>query len=250
VLNFPFIFFFASLLVFWCAGRLAASWRKRHPLKDEERDDFGVVQGATLALLGLLIGFSFSMAVSRYDLRRNYEEEEANAIGTEYVRIDVLPEGAAPALKADLKSYVDLRIKFYRTRNQELIREINSDTARLQGKMWSEVLQQARVQPTPLTTLAVSGMNDVLNSQGYTQAAWWNRIPISAWVLLVIIAICGNLLVGYGAHSSDNRVSLLFVLPLMLSVSFFLIADIDSPRGGLIRLNPQNLLSLSESITR
>jgi hypothetical protein len=250
MLNFPLIFFFASLVALWCAGRVGAFWRKRHPLKDEERDDFGIVQGAVLALLGLLIGFSFSMAVSRYDLRRSYEEEEANAIGTEYVRIDVLPEGAAPALQADLKSYVDLRIKFYRTRNQELIREINSDTARLQGKMWSEVLQQARVQPTPLTTLAVSGMNDVLNSQGYTQAAWWNRIPISAWVLLVIIAICGNVLVGYGAHSSDNRVSLLFVLPLMLSVSFFLIADIDSPRGGLIRLNPQNLLSLSESITR
>jgi hypothetical protein len=250
VLNFPVVFFFATLLVLWCAGRLGASWRKRHSLKDEERSDFGVVQGAALTLLGLLIGFSFSMAVGRYDLRKNYEEEEANAIGTEYVRLDLLPEAGATALKTDLKSYVDLRIKFYRTRNQELLRQINSDTARLQAKMWSEVQQQARVQPTPLTALAVSGMNDVLNSQGYTQAAWWNRIPVSAWVLLVIIAICCNLLVGYGAHASDNRVSLLSVLPLLLSVSFFLIADIDSPRGGLIRLNPQNLLSLSESIVQ
>jgi hypothetical protein len=93
-------------------------------------------------------------------------------------------------------------------------------------------------------------MNDVLNSQGYTQAAWWNRIPVSAWGLLGIIAICGNLLVGYGARASDNRASLLLILPLMLSVSFFLIADIDSPRAGLIRVNPQNLISLSDSIAQ
>jgi hypothetical protein len=250
VLDFPLVLFFASLLVLWCAGRLGLFWRKRQPLKDSERDDFGVVQGATLTLVGLLIGFSFSMAISRYDLRKSYEEEEANAIGTEYVRIDLLPEAAASSLKADLKSYVDLRVNFYRTRDQELLPQIDSDTAHLQAKMWTEVQQQARVQPTPLAALAVSGMNDVLNSQGYTQAAWWNRIPVSAWALLVIIAICANVLLGYGARASDNRVSLLFVLPLMLSVSFFLIDDIDSPRRGLIRVNPQNLLSLSDSIAK
>jgi hypothetical protein len=153
MLNFPLVFFVASLLVLGCAGRLGVSLRKRHPLKDEERDDFGVVQGATLTLLGLLIGFSFSMATSRYDLRKNYEEEEANAIGTEYVRVDILPD-AAP-VKADLKSYVDLRIRFYQSRNRDSLQQINSDTARLQDKMWSEVQQQARTQVSPLSALVV-----------------------------------------------------------------------------------------------
>lgn len=247
MLNFPAVFFFASLLVLWCAGRLGMSLRKRHPLSKEQRDDFGVVQGGALGLIGLLIGFTFSMAISRYDLRKSYEEEEANAIGTEYLRVDDLPD--ASAIKADLKNYVYLRIKFYKSRDQESLRQINSDTARLQTKMWSEVDQQSRLQPTPLTALAVSGMNDVLNSQGYTQAAWRNRIPVSAWALLVIIAICCNLLVGYGARETDDKVSLLFVLPLLLSVSFFLIADIDSPRGGLIRVNPQNLMDLPGSMS-
>ena len=91
-------------------------------------------------------------------------------------------------------------------------------------------------------------MNDVLNSQGYTQAAWWNRIPTAAWGLMLLIAICSNLLVGYGARSSRTGKPLLLVLPLVVSISFFLIADIDSPRGGVIHANPQNLMSLSESL--
>ena len=95
---------------------------------------------------------------------------------------------------------------------------------------------------------SVWGMNDVLNSQGYTQAAWWNRIPASAWGLLVLTAICCNVLVGYGARGTGIRAKLLMVLPLVVSISFLLIADIDSPRGGLIHVAPQNLVALSQSL--
>ena len=89
-------------------------------------------------------------------------------------------------------------------------------------------------------------MNDVLNSQGYTQAAWWNRIPVAAWILMVAIAVCCNMLIGYGAHRKDRI--LLSILPLVISVSLFLIADLDSPRRGIIRVVPQNLLALSQSL--
>ena len=91
-------------------------------------------------------------------------------------------------------------------------------------------------------------MNDVLNSQGYTQAAWWNRIPHAAWALMGLIAICCNLLIGYGARDAKAESRLLLVLPLVTALSFFLIADIDSPRGGVIRVAPQNLLSLEASL--
>ena len=91
-------------------------------------------------------------------------------------------------------------------------------------------------------------MNDVLNSQGYTQAAWWNRIPLAAWGLMAAIAICSNVLVGFGARNVKAESFLLPVLPLIVSIAFFLRADIDSPRGGVIRVNPQNLLSLSQSL--
>jgi hypothetical protein len=90
-------------------------------------------------------------------------------------------------------------------------------------------------------------MNDVLNSQGSAQAAWWNRIPIEAWGLMGMIAICCNLLVGYSSHRPEMEGILMLVLPIVVSISFFLIADIDGPRVGVIRVQPQNLVSVAQS---
>lgn len=121
-------------------------------------------------------------------------------------------------------------------------------TAQLQNELWSAIRGPAAAQPTPVMALVVSGMNDVLNSQGYTQAGYWNRIPTAAWVLMGAIAIGCNLLVGYGSHSVKAGSKLLHILPLIVSVAFMLIADIDSPRYGVIRVSPQNLLRLAESL--
>ena len=136
---------------------------------------------------------------------------------------------------------------FYTTRDLSRVAKINADTAKLQDDLWAAVRPGAAVQPTPVVALAVSGMNDVLNSQGYTQAAWWNRIPIAAWALMATIAICSNLLIGYGAHRRDWRMFL--IVPIAVSIAFFLISDIDSPRGGAIEVAPQNLSSLSHSLS-
>jgi len=248
MVNYPLVFSLVSLIVLWLSAQAGASMRRRWALQDDERDDFGVVQTATLTLLSLIIGFSFSMAISRYDLRKNYEAAEANAIGTEYVRAGLLPAADVAGVRAQLKRYLDLRILFYTTRDERDLRQINADTAQQQAEMWSAVQVPAAAQPTPVIALAVSGMNDVLNSQGYTQAAWWNRIPASAWGLMIAIAICCNLLVGYGARSAKVKTGLLFAVPLVVSIAFLLIADIDSPRGGFIHVTPQNLVSVSQSL--
>ena len=248
LMNFPLLVFAISLVVLSLSAWIGTSFRKRRSLEEDEREDFGVVLAATLTLLGLIIGFSFSMAISRYDQRKNYEEAEANAIGTEYVRTDLLPSPDAAKVNALLRKYLDQRILFYGTRDQHELLQINDYTARLQTELWSAVRIPASAQPTPVIALAVAGMNDVLNSQGYTQAAWWNRIPFAAWVLMAAIAICCNLLIGYGARRPKQEAILFLVLPLVVSISFLLIADIDSPRGGLIRVAPQNLVSLSQSL--
>jgi hypothetical protein len=245
----PLLVFAISFLALWLAARLGFSFlRRRRSLDEEEREDFGVVLAATLTLLGLIIGFSFSMAISRYDQRKNYEEAEANAIGTELVRAGLLPAADATKVRELLRSYLDQRIAFYLTRDEQQLREINARTAQLQNEMWSAVIVPAAAQPNPVVALAVAGMNDVLNSQGYTQAAWWNRIPHAAWALMGLIAICCNVLVGYGARNTKGGGVLLLVLPLILSIAFLLIADIDSPRGGLIHVYPQNLQSLLQSL--
>ena len=250
MLNRPMVFFLPTILCLWLATQLGVYLRRRRPLKDNERDDFGVIQAATLTLLALIIGFSFSMAISRYDLRKTYEEAEANAIGTEWVRAGLLPAPDAAKVRSQLRRYTDLRIAFYRTRDEQELQQINNDTSNLQNEMWAAVQTPALSQPTPVMALAVSGMNDVLNSQGYTQAAWWNRIPTSAWGLLIITAICCHVLVGYGARGEKMSASLLIVLPLVISISFLLIADIDAPRRGLIRVKPQNLVALADSLPK
>jgi hypothetical protein len=219
------------------------------PLSDEASENFNVVQGSTLTLLALLIGFTLSMAVSRYDQRKNYEEEEANAIGTSYVRADLLGADGATKVKALLARYVELRIEYYKTRDESELETINRRTTGLEDQLWAAVRGPAMAQPNPITALAVASMNDVLNSQGYTQAAWINRIPISAWVLMIMIAFFGNLLQGYGARGRNGRHVLLLVLPITISLSLSLIADIDSPRGGLIRVAPVNLISLQQSLS-
>jgi hypothetical protein len=113
-------------------------------------------------------------------------------------------------------------------------------------EMWSIVQPAATEHPAPPTALVVSGMNDVLNRQGYTQAVWSNRIPLGVWGRMAALIVCCSPLVGYGANRYG---SVLFtVLPFVISLAFFLISDIGSPRSGVIRVLPQNLVSLSQSL--
>ncbi len=247
-MNYPLLVFLVSFALLWFSAWIGTSLRRQRKLEDDISQDFETIRAATLTLLGLIIGFSFSMAVGRYDQRKNYEEAEANAIGTEYVRADLLPAADAAKVRALLRSYLDQRVLFYMTRDERQIRQINARTAQLQKELWSSVLAPAALQPTPMVALAVSGMNDVLNAQGYTQASYWNRIPTGAWALMVGIGIFCTLLVGYSGRMAKRKSILHLLLPLVVSIAFCLIADIDSPRGGLIRVHPQNLESLVESL--
>ena len=140
VWDFPVLVLVVSFGLLWLASEIGNFFRGRvRPLKEDARADFNVVLGATLTLLGLLIAFCFSMAVSRYDQRKNYEEAEANAIGTEYVRADLLPAADAAKVRELLKQYLNERILFYVTRDQQRIAKINADTAGLQNELWSVV---------------------------------------------------------------------------------------------------------------
>jgi len=235
---------FVALVISVRVGIYSRKWQ--WALKENEREDFGIILAASLTLLGLIMGFSFSMASARYDQRKNYEEAEANAIGTEYLRADLLPSADAARVRGLLKQYLQQRVLFYQASDNRQLQEIATYTARLQDDLWAAVRVPASATPTPIVALVLAGMNDVLNSEGYTQAAWSNRLPIAAWGLLAAISIFCALLIGYGSHR--RSAALFLVVPLAVSISFFLIADIDSPRRGLIRVVPQNLASLSQSL--
>jgi hypothetical protein len=247
VREFPLVIFLGSLLSLWLSAQLGVVLRKKlRPVEDEERKDLATLEAATLSLLGLLVAFSFSMAIGRYDQRKNYEAQEANAIGTEYLRADLLPSSNADKVRTLLKEYLRQRIAFYETRHEGELRKIATITNGLETQLWSNIRSAAASQPTPTVALVAAGMNNVLDNRAYTQAAWWNRIPVAAWDLMISIAVLCNILMGYG--SNRNATHLFLIIPLALSISFLLISDLDSPRGGIIRVVPENLSSLAESL--
>jgi hypothetical protein len=217
-----------------------------NPVKTSDHNELAIVQSAALTLLGLIVGFSFAMAISRYDQRKNLEEAEANAIGTEYVRADLMPQSAAAAMRSTLKRYLDQRILTYLTDDESQLERIGAETTRLGADLWTLARSLAAAEPTPVSALVASGVNDVLNSADSTTAAWLDRIPIPAWWLMVMIGVGANVTLGFGARRFNSL--LLLIVPLTVSVSYFLIADIDSPRGGVVTVPPLNLTRLAKSL--
>ena len=243
----PLAIFFVSAVGLWLSAQIGVYLRKKlRAVEEEEHKDLATLEAATLTLLGLIVAFSFSMAISRYDQRKDYEANEANAIGTEYIRAALLPEKDKDAIQGLLKQYLRQRVAFYETSEASQLQQIDRETNQLEAALWSRIQTVATVQPTPTVALAALGMNAVLDNRGYTQAAWWNRLPAAAWDLMFAIAILCNLQIGYGTYRTSTH--LFIILPLALSISFLLISDLDDPRGGIIRIAPQNLVSLAQTL--
>jgi hypothetical protein len=245
--HYPVLVFAVAFVSLSLASAASAWLRRRNSSMDEEqKEDLGLILAASLTLLALIIGFSFSMATNRYDQRKNFEEAEANAIGTEYLRADLLPSADAAKIRKLLGDYTRQRILFYTNTDDTQRTRIDERVNQLEAELWTAVRGPVEAQPAPpIVALVLSGMNDVINSQGYTQAAYWNRIPTAAWYLLATIALCCNVLFGYRMQTTGK---LALVLPLIVSISLLLIADIDAPRHGLIHVSPQNLESLAKSL--
>jgi len=244
---YPLFVFAIALAAQWLAAFLG-SFLRTHigSLGRASHQDVDIILGATTTLLALIIGFSFSMAVTRYDQRKNYEEAEANAIDTAFLRADLLPGADAAHLRDLLKKYLDLRIAFYAANNPQRIAKITADTADIQDKLWQAIFPAANAHPTPIAALAVAGINDVFGSQGNAQAAWLNRLPAGVWAIMGLIALATNVLIGVSERRKG--VLLLLILPVIISTSFLLIADIDNPRGGLIPILPHNLIAVTHAL--
>ena len=179
------------------------SWvRRRKELDDKSREDLQFISGSTLTLLGLIIGFTFSMAISRYDQRKNYEEEEANAIALNTFEL-TLPPADASKVAPLLANYLNQRILSTR---REIQRNFDRSTHKpLICRTRCGLRYDFRLAPTDTGGGSCRGRYERrLNTQGYTQAAWWNRIPAEAWSLLVAIAVCSSILMGYNVRNSVN----------------------------------------------
>ena len=243
----PLVFFIATLALFLGCTRAGVLARLHgHKLTSAEQSEFDLVRNAMFTLLGLIIGFAIAMAVSRYDLRKTLEESEANAIGTEYVRLDLMPVETASKARAHLRAFADERIAFYGLRDRDDVKRNAADTAQTMGALWAAIAPETKASQTAVTALVASGMNDVLNSYGYTVAAWRNRLPVEVWLLLIVVGCGCNFLIGFGAEKLSSATHA--ILPITASLAILLIADVEGPHNGFVRVHPENLIDAAAAM--
>jgi len=209
---------------------------------DEARHEQAVASRDTLGiLLSLLLGFTLAMALPRFDLRKQLVIDEANAIGTASLRSQILPEPARNNMRELLGQYADTRIVFSTT---SLIKSeldpVLKRSSQLQSQLWEQAAAAARENSGPVMALFLSSINDVIDLGEKRLAAVENRIPISIWVMLLLISVLTCLTFGYSARSRFWMVSV--ISPLMIAIVMWLIADLDSPRSGLIRADYSSLV--------
>jgi len=214
----------------------------------------GSAEGAIFALLGLLIAFTFAGADSRFQARRHLITAEANAIGTAYLRIDLLPADVQPAMRELFGRYVDARLAvFEEPTDPGLIPGRLEVAAGLQTEIWNLATSAAMregMRP-PVAQLMLPALNEMIDITTTRTTATQNHPPPAIFVLLVTLCLIGALLVGYGISPNRHRGWLHTVIfALILSLTTYVIIDLEFPRIGLIRIDKadQVLIDLRESM--
>jgi hypothetical protein len=230
--------------------RLGRNHRLRQPNPDDP--SVGVSVGSLLALLAFLLAFTFSMAASRYDDRRQIVLEEANAIGTTYLRARFLPEPERTEAAALLREYVDVRLKAAEpgTTFKDLSRAIVR-SEEIQADLWDRATSVAERSPTVLTSLFVQALNEMIDVHGKRiMIGVRTRIPLSIWLGLALVAMVGLSSAGFQAGLAVQQRSIVMVwLVLSFATVLTLIADLDHPQKGMIRNTQTPMMDLRSSMS-
>ena len=239
-----FIALFAALIACLEAGR--RSGRKAFGSDRPHPSGLGTVEAVTFGLLGLLLALTFSGAAARLDTRRGQIVDEANAIGTAWLRLDVLPADAQPKLRDAFRTYTDSRIAVYRTFSNSGLEAAKAEYARstaLQQDIWTQAVAACRETPSA-TVVVLPALNAVFDIATTRLAATQMHPPGVVYVVLALISLVCGFLAGYemGATEVASR-SHMIVLALVLSFTFYVILDFEYPRLGFIRIDDfDNLL--------
>jgi hypothetical protein len=215
---------------------------RRQAERDPEGAKAGVsaIEAAIFGLLGLIVAFTFSGAAARLDGRRHLIVQEANAIGTAYLRLDLLPAAAQPELRAKFRRYLDTRLAAYRKLPDiQGARNELDKSARLQKEIWSEAQAAARSGNwQPATMILLPALNEMIDITTTRTTATQIHPPPVVYVLMFGLAICSSLLAGYSLSGSKKHKWLhQVVFALAISITCYVIIDLEYPRLGLIRVD-------------
>ena len=221
--------------------------------KDSFADGLGAAEGAIFALLGLLIAFTFSGAASRFEERRHLITQEANDIGTAWLRIDLLPPADQPAMRDLFRRYTDLRVVAYeRVRDTAATEAKTAAALRLQGEIWQLAVAGVRkpeASPGAAQVLlpSLNAMFDIVTTRN---TATRNHPPLAIYLLLGVLCAVGSMLFGYsiGPSRNPNWMHRLAFAGIM-ALAIYVILDLEFPRRGLIRIDGEDqvLVDLRQS---
>ena len=214
----------------------------------------GAVDGAVFALLGLLVAFTFSGAATRFDERRALIVQEANDIGTAYLRVDLLPAAAQPAMRDLFRRYVDSRLDVYRKGpDPDAVRAELARSGKLQGEIWNGAIAASRMEGAPpvAAILLLPALNQMIDITTTRTMATKMHPPVAIFAMLFVLALAGALLAGYGMAGSKSRSWIHMVgFAAVMAGAVNVIVDIEYPRLGLIRVDnfDQVLMDVRQSM--
>ena len=220
---------------------------KRRAAKDAEgaRAGLGAVEGAVFALLGLLIAFTFSGAASRFEGRRQLVVEEANAIGTAWLRLDLLPANAQPPLRDLFRQYVDSRLAVYRALpDVDAAKAELAKSTVLQGDIWTQAEAACRTsEGQRATMLLLPALNDMFDITTTRTMTAQTHPPTIIFAMLIVLALASALLAGYGMAGGKSRSWIHMIgFAAIMAVTLYVILDIEFPRLGWIRVDAADQL--------
>jgi hypothetical protein len=241
-----------SLFVFMA---LAIEWGYRIGIKfrigdDQDRkEQINAVAEGLFVLLSLLLSFTLTMAVSRYDHRRDLVVREADAIGTTYLRAATLGQPHQGNVEQLLRSYVDARIDFFATGfPPDQVEQAVKDSQRLQQELWENLVAVSQRDRTSVTVAFMNSLNEVIDLDSQRVAALQNRIPARVWTLIIIVALIALFTRGL---TVKRRFWLTLALgPITVAIAAGLIADLDNSGSGFIRVDQGPLYQLKADIKR
>lgn len=232
--------FLGMLAMLEVGRRLGIRRRKEDPVG--AREGAGAVDGAIFGLFGLLVAFTFSGAAQRFDARRGLINEEANAIGTAYLRLDLLPAAAQPALRQRFRDYADARLSVYRQADLESARREFARSGEIQLDIWNQA-RQAADGSSPATMLVLPALNDMIDITSTRRMALWMHPPLVIFVLLFVLGLTCAFLAGAAMSAGKTRNwAHMIGFAGITALTVYVILDIEFPRRGFIRVDAADQL--------
>lgn len=239
-----------SVIIFNEIGFLAGKLVQRNT-DSEIKILTGSVQASILGLLALILGFSFSLSMQRYDDRSHALIAEANSIGTAVLRAQLLPTKYQSEVEYLLKEYIELRIKMSEINLTKIAEreKFNKKVNIVQNKLWLLATSAAEENPNPVTSGAfISSLNDLIDKQGRRNAFLNLHVPEVVLLVLFAIFVAASGILGYSSGLSGKRIMIPIVLiSFLVSMIVFIIIDLDRPKRGLIQIDQSPLLALQVS---